>query len=78
MDVRVLDLVTTTYVARKLAAEMDLENLINSIPTSNSSVDLTQQIMTKTTELRNVVADFQTWEGIVDQLTKTPKEGNNK
>jgi hypothetical protein len=75
MDVRVLDLVTTRYVARKLAIEMDLENLINSTPTNKSSADFTQQIMAKTTELRNIVADFQTWEGIVNQLTKTPEEG---
>lgn len=75
MDVRVLDLVTTTYVARKLAIEIDLENLINNIPTNKSSADFTQQIMSKTTELRNIVADFQTWEGIVNQLTKTPEEG---
>jgi transcriptional regulatory protein LevR len=75
MDVRVLDLVTTRYVARKLAIEMDLENLINNIPTNKSSADFTQEIMSKTTELRNVVADFQTWEGIVNQLTKNPEEG---
>ena len=78
MDVRVLDLVTTRYVALKLAIEMDLEKLINNTSTNKSSTDLTQEIMSKTTELRNIVADFQTWEGIVNQLTKNPEEGNNK
>ena len=75
MDRRVLDLVSTKYLSKKLAVEIELEKLINNPPTDLSPESLTTLIMLRVTDLRNTLADSQTWEGIIGQLIKNPEEG---
>ena len=77
MDRRVLDLVSTKYLSKKLAVEIELEKLINNPPTDLSPESLTTLIMLRVTDLRNTLADSQTWEGIIGQLMKDPEGQNN-
>ena len=77
MDRRVLDLVSTKYLSKKLAVEIELEKLINNPPTDLSPESLTTLIMLRVTDLRNTLADSQTWEGIIGQLIKDPEGQNN-
>ena len=77
MDRRVLDLVSTKYLSQKLAVEIELEKLLNNPPVDLKADALVGDIMSKVAELRNVIADSQTWEGIVGQSIKDPEEGTN-
>jgi len=77
MDLRMLDLVTTKYLSKKVIAEMELEKLINN-PPSDIPVDVvSDRIMEKVSIIRSIGSDIQTWENIVAQITKKPEEGNN-
>lgn len=77
MDVRILDLVSTKLLTNKLREEMDLERLVNN-PTNMSSEELSNKIIEKVSMLRNSLADFQTWENLVNQMTNSQKGENNK
>ena len=78
MDLRMLDLVTTKYLTKKVTAEMELESLINK-PPSNKTVDqISKEIMSKVSDIRNISSDIQTWESIVVEITKSPEAENNK
>lgn len=78
MDLRMLDLVTTKYLTKKVTAEMELESLINK-PPSNKTVDqISDEIMCKVSHIRNISSDIQTWESIVVEITKNPEAENNK
>jgi hypothetical protein len=78
MDKRVLDLVSTKYITKKLEAEIDLEKLINESPKEITSNQLAELIMGKIKILRNVSAEHQMWESILSQLTKPEERENNK
>lgn len=78
MDVRMLDLVTTKYLSKKVSIEIELENLINNPPTNLSVDEISDKIMSKVFDIRNISSDIQTWEGIVSQITKKPEGENNK
>ena len=77
MDVRILDLVSTKLLTNKLTEEMDLERLVNN-PTNMSSEELSNKIIEKVSMIRSSAADFQTWENIVNQMTKAQNSENNK
>lgn len=76
MDTRILDLVSTKLLTNKLKEEMDLEKLINN-PNNMSSEELSNKIIEKVSMLRNSVSDFQTWENLVNQMTKSQNVENN-
>lgn len=75
MDKRVLDLVSTKYLSQKLAIEIELEKLINNPSADLNPDELTDLIMSRVSDLRNTIANSQTWEGIIGQLIKNPEEG---
>jgi len=77
MDVRILDLVSTQLLLNKIKEERDLEILVNNPPREISSEELSNKITEKITRLRNSLADFQTWENIVTQMTKAQNNENN-
>lgn len=77
MDVRILDLVSTQLLANKIKEERDLELLVNNPPNNISSEDLSNKIIEKVSKLRNSLSDFQTWENIVNQMTKSQNGENN-
>lgn len=77
MDLRILDLVSTKLLVNKLKEEMDLEKLVNT-STDLSSEELSNKIIEKISAVRNSGSDFQTWETIVNQLTKSREGDNNK
>jgi hypothetical protein len=76
MDRRVLDLISTKFLTKKLSTEVELENLINNNLKDSLTV-VSDEIMLKVRELREISSDISTWENIVTQLTKS-KENNNK
>ena len=76
MDRRVLDLISTKFLTKKLSTEVELENLINNNMKDSLAV-VSDEIMLKVRELREISSDISTWENIVTQLTKS-KENNNK
>jgi len=76
MDTRILDLVSTKLLTNKLREEMDLERLVNN-PNNMSSEELSNKIIEKISLLRNSVSDFQTWENLVNQMTKSQNGENN-
>jgi|688.fasta_scaffold05768_32 hypothetical protein len=76
MDRRVLDLISTKFLTKKLSTEVELENLINNNLKDSLAV-VSDEIMLKVRELREISSDISTWENIVTQLTKS-KENNNK
>ena len=78
MDVRMLDLVTTKYLTKKVMAEMELEGLINRSPADKNADQISNEIMLKISDIRNISSDIQTWEGFVAQITKNPEGENNK
>lgn len=78
MDVRMLDLVTTKYLTKKVMAEMELEGLINRPPADKNVDQISNEIMLKISDIRNISSDIQTWEGFVAQITKNPEGENNK
>jgi len=76
MDRRILDLISTKFLTKKLSTEVELENLINNNVKDSPTV-VSDEIMLKVRELREISSDMTTWENIVTQLTKS-KENNNK
>jgi hypothetical protein len=78
MDLRILDLVSTKLLVNKLREEMDLERLVNTTSTDLSYEELSNKIIEKISAVRNSGSDFQTWETIVNQLTKSREGDNNK
>ena len=76
MDRRVLDLISTKFLTKKLSTEVELENLINNNVKDSPTV-VSDEIMLKVRELKEISSDMTTWENIVTQLTKS-KENNNK
>lgn len=77
MDTRILDLVSTQLLANKLKEERDLELLVNNPPNNISSEELSNKIIEKISKLKNSLSDFQTWENIVNQMTKAQNNENN-
>ena len=78
MDLRMLDLVTTKYLTKKVTAEMELESLINRPPSEKTVDQISNEIMCKVSDIRNISSDIQTWESIVAEITKSPETENNK
>lgn len=78
MDLRMLDLVTTKYLTKKVTAEMELESLINKPPSDKTVDQISKEIMSKVSDIRNISSDIQTWESIVVEITKSPEAENNK
>ena len=78
MDLRMLDLVTTKYLTKKVTAEMELEGLINKPPSDKTVDQISNEIMSKVSDIRNISSDIQTWESIVVEITKSPEAENNK
>ncbi len=76
MDRRLLDLISTKFLTKKLATEVELESLINNYP-KDSLLKVSDEIMLKVHELREISSDITTWENIVTQLVNS-KENNNK
>lgn len=73
-----LDLVTTKYLTKKVTAEMELESLINKPPSDKTVDQISNEIMSKVSDIRNISSDIQTWESIVVEITKSPEAENNK
>ena len=73
-----LDLVTTKYLTKKVTAEMELEGLINKPPSDKTVDQISNEIMSKVSDIRNISSDIQTWESIVVEITKSPETENNK
>jgi len=73
-----LDLVTTKYLTKKVTAEMELESLINRPPSEKTVDQISNEIMCKVSDIRNISSDIQTWESIVAEITKSPETENNK
>jgi hypothetical protein len=78
MDVRILDLVSTKLLAKKLNEEVDLERLVNNPPNTLSAEELSNKIIEKVSMIRNTASDFQTWENLVNQMANSQKGENNK
>ena len=80
MDRRILDLISTKYVSKKIELEMELEKLINNPPKELTVKELSDKIMNQVSNLRDIVTNTQSWESIVSQLTlpPNPEDGNNK
>jgi hypothetical protein len=78
MDTRILDIVSTQYVAKKEAQQLELEKLINN--TYNISVeDTTNRIIDIVAKLNDTVQQMRLWEDILSQVTPVnPKGDNNK
>jgi hypothetical protein len=75
MDKRVLDVVSTKFLTKKMVIEIELEKLINS---NQESVDtLSDKIIFKVKELKEIASDIQTWESILSQIQQA-EEGDNK
>ena len=80
MDRRILDLISTKYVSKKIEIEMELEKLINNPPKELTVKELSDKIMNQVSNLKDIVTNTQSWESIVSQLTlpQNPEDGNNK
>lgn len=79
MDRRILDLISTKYVSKKIEIEMELEKLINNPPKELTVKELSDKIMNQVSNLKDIVTNTQSWESIVSQLTlpPNPEDGNN-
>lgn len=76
MDKRILDVVSTKYLTRKISIEIELEKLLNS--NLESSVEIvSEDIMNKVKELKDIASQMQTWENILSQLQQA-EDGDNK
>lgn len=76
MDKRILDVVSTKYLTRKISVEIELEKLLNS--NLGSSVEIvSEDIMNKVKELKDIASQMQTWENILSQLQQA-EDGDNK
>jgi len=74
---KVLDIITTTYITKRMKAEAELEKMVNSDPfVKNNIDDFISDVMVKVNKLREINADAQTWENIVSQITNkaTPEK----
>jgi hypothetical protein len=71
MERKFIDIITTTYITKRMKAEAELEKLINSDPflKSNNIDVFIDEITLKVNRLREINADAQTWENIVSQIT---------
>jgi hypothetical protein len=71
MERKFLDIITTTYITKRMIAEAELEKVINSDPflKSNSLDVFIDEITLRVNKLREINADAQTWENIVSQIT---------
>ena len=71
MERKFLDIITTTYITKRMKAEAELEKVVNSDPflKSNSLDVFIDEIMLRVNKLREINADAQTWENIVSQIT---------
>ena len=71
MERKFLDIITTTYITKRMIAEAELEKVINSDPfLKNNSLDVfIDEITLRVNKLREINADAQTWENIVSQIT---------
>jgi hypothetical protein len=79
MDKRIIDIISTKYMAKRMVAELELEKLINTTPSQDLNIDkLTDNVMLKVNELRILINDSQMWENIVLQFDKNDGENNNK
>lgn len=76
MDKKVLDVVSTKFLTKKIIVEIELEKLLNS--NQESSIDdLSNKIISKVRELKGIASDMQTWENILSQIQQA-EEGDNK
>lgn len=74
---KVLDIITTAYITKRMKAEVELEKMVNSDPfVKNNIDDFISDVMVKVNKLREINADAQTWESIVSQITNkaTPEK----
>lgn len=78
MDKRIIDIVSTKYITKRMVTELDLERLMNTPSQDLNTNDLTNEIMSKVNELRGLINDSQMWENIVLQFDKNGGENNNK
>lgn len=78
MDKRIIDIVSTKYITKRMVTELDLERLMNTPSQDLNINDLTNEIMSKVNELRGLINDSQMWENIVLQFDKNGGENNNK
>jgi hypothetical protein len=71
MERKFLDIITTTYITKRMIAEAELEKVINSdsFLKSNSLDVFIDEITLRVNKLREINADAQTWENIVSQIT---------
>jgi hypothetical protein len=71
MERKFIDIITTTYITKRMKAEAELEKLINSDPfVESNSIDVfIDEITLRVNRLREINADAQTWENIVSQIT---------
>ena len=71
MERKFIDIITTTYITKRMKVEAELEKLINSDPflKSNNIDVFIDEITLKVNRLREINADAQTWENIVSQIT---------
>lgn len=77
MERKVLDIISTTYITKRMKAEAELEQMINSDPFVKNNIDeFISDVMTKVNKLREINADAQTWENITSQITNkaTPEK----
>lgn len=73
MERKFLDIITTSYLTKRMKAEAELEKAVNSDPFNNINLDLfVSDIMSKVHNLKEINSDAQMWENIVAQLTKNP------
>lgn len=74
---KVLDIITTAYITKRMKAEVELEKMVNSDPFTKNNIDeFISDVMVKVNKLREINADAQTWENIVSQITNkaTPEK----
>lgn len=73
MERNFLDIISTSYLTKRMKAEAELEKMINSDPFKKDNLDIfVSDVMSKVHNLREINADAQMWENIVAQLTKNP------
>ena len=77
MEMKILDIITTTYITKRMKAEAEIEKMINSEPFVKGNIDdFIHDFMIKVNKLREINADAQTWENIASQITNkaTPEK----
>jgi len=76
MDKRILDVVSTKFLTKKISAEIELESLLNS-KQEGSVEEITEKIINKVSELKDIASQMQTWESILSQISQA-EDGDNK